>query len=100
MLIASMSGTYEEAMANATRNWRWAFARRVLRMVMLAGYDRPVGTLDTIRDWGGKKRYYVEVLSVKKNIEGVRIAALIFCEGWWGKLRKGRGEGWQDEGEG
>eukprot|EP00326_Haptolina_ericina_P000945 CAMPEP_0181216254 /NCGR_PEP_ID=MMETSP1096-20121128/26481_1 /TAXON_ID=156174 ORGANISM="Chrysochromulina ericina, Strain CCMP281" /NCGR_SAMPLE_ID=MMETSP1096 /ASSEMBLY_ACC=CAM_ASM_000453 /LENGTH=673 /DNA_ID=CAMNT_0023308229 /DNA_START=18 /DNA_END=2040 /DNA_ORIENTATION=- len=70
VLIASMSGTYEEAMANATRNWRWAFARRVLRMVMLAGYDRPVGTLDTIRDWGGKKRYYVEVLSVKKNIEG------------------------------
>ena len=28
------------------------------------------GELDTIRDWGGKERYHVQILSVGKTVEG------------------------------
>ena len=67
-----MSGTYEKATAEGVLRWRWDFARRVMRLETLNAnlYTIHAGELDTLRDWGGKMRYNVEILSVGKTVEG------------------------------
>ena len=72
LLIAQMSGTYEDAKANGKLRWRWEFARRVMRLETLNNQIHTIhaGALDTIRDHGGKQRYYFEVLAFGKTVEG------------------------------
>jgi len=73
LLIAQMSGTYERATEEGLLRWRWEFARRVMRLETLNNSVHTIhaGTLDTIRDHGGKHRYYVEIKGFGKTVEGI-----------------------------